>query len=82
MLKKERLTVSEKERIVASLAEGLSLLDLAKELGRDQRTLSFSVKKKIKHDPHFYGSYGTFHRIDIQLFSYKKIDFNVIYTIL
>ncbi|XP_076048296.1 uncharacterized protein LOC143029529 [Oratosquilla oratoria] len=40
-----RLTATEKQRIVAGLAEGLTLLDLAKELGRDKRTLASFVEK-------------------------------------
>jgi len=41
---KGRLTDSEKQRIIAGLAEGLSVLDLAKELGRDRRTVESYVK--------------------------------------
>ena len=44
MPKKGRLTASEKDRIVAGLSERKSLVDLAKELGRDRRTLSSFVK--------------------------------------
>ena len=43
-LKKGRLTASEKDRIVAGLSGRKSLVDLAKELGRDRRTLSSFVK--------------------------------------
>ena len=39
MPKKGRLTLIEIQCIVAGIAEGLTLLDLAKELGRDKRTL-------------------------------------------
>ena len=39
MPKPGRLTTTERRKIVAGLAEGRNLLDLAKELGRDKRTL-------------------------------------------
>ncbi|MEM9078998.1 MAG: transposase [Bacteroidota bacterium] len=42
---KGRLTDSEKQRIVAGLANGLCVLDLAKELGRDRRTVESYVKR-------------------------------------
>ena len=45
MPKNGRLTAAERQRIVAGLAEGLTLLDLAKELGRDKRTLVSFVEK-------------------------------------
>ena len=46
-----RLTVIEKERIVAGLAKGLSLIDLAKEPERDRKTLfSFVENTKPRHD--------------------------------
>ena len=41
---KGRLTDSEKHRILAGLADGLSVLDLAKELGRDRRIVESYIK--------------------------------------
>ena len=41
---KGRLTDSEKQRIVAGLANGLNVLELAKKLGRDRRTVESYVK--------------------------------------
>ena len=40
MSKNGRLKASEKERVVTGISEGLSLVDLAKELGRDCCVLS------------------------------------------
>lgn len=45
MPQKRRLTDAEKHRIIAGLAEGLTLQDLTKELGRDKRTLVSFVEK-------------------------------------
>ena len=45
MPKNGRLTATESQRTVAGLAEGLFLLNLAKELGRDKRTLESFIKK-------------------------------------
>ena len=43
------MTANEKQQIVAGLVEGLTLLDLAKDLGRDKRTLvSFSKTHNTK----------------------------------
>ena len=53
MLKNGRLTATERQRIIAGLAEGVTLLDLAKELGRDKRTLEAFIKKpdtKLRKD--------------------------------
>lgn len=44
MPRKGRLTAAEKTRIVSGLQEGLSLLEIAKEMGRDKRTLMSFVK--------------------------------------
>ena len=46
MPKKGQLTYTDKQRIVADLAEGLILLDLAKELGRNERTLVSYEEKR------------------------------------
>lgn len=48
MPKNGRLTAPEKNRITAGLAEGLTILQLSEELGRDKRTVaSFVEKPKI-----------------------------------
>ena len=45
MPQNEQLTYTEKQRILAGLAEGQILLNLAKQLGRNKRTLVTNVEK-------------------------------------
>ena len=46
IFKNRQLAYIEKQKILADLAEGLVLLDLAKELGRNKRALVSYVEKQ------------------------------------